>query len=89
MSAESKDKYGGSQGGNFNWTLFEYDPSDGSLDHEFGTQVWNVSTINVDDPVDSQLDISDYTVSAGNRLMLRVSGHLNDDVAFAAINLSL
>ncbi|MBR9682487.1 MAG: hypothetical protein GOV02_02325 [Candidatus Aenigmarchaeota archaeon] len=72
VSAESKDKNGD---GEFNWTLYEYDPSNGSYLYNFGSQVWDGT--GADDPVDSNLSISNHTITAGNRLLLKVVGKLD------------
>ena len=81
VSAESKDKL---SGGQFNWTLYEYDPSDGSIVYTLGSQIWDGT--GADDPIDSQLSISDHVVSVGNRLMVKVTGKLDDYTTFTTKN---
>jgi hypothetical protein len=75
VSVACKDK---NLEGQYRWTLYEYNPSDGTLVHELGSQVWDGT--GADDPVDSELAISSYLVSAGNRLMLRVEGRIDDGI---------
>jgi len=72
VSSECKDNAGEGQ---FNWTLHEYNPSNGIIAHTFGSQVWNGT--GADDPIDSELNITNHTVSEGNRLLLLVYGKLD------------
>lgn len=53
---------------------YEYRPSDGALVHNFGSQVWNGTA--TEEYVDSNLSISNHTVTPGNRLMMKVVGRL-------------
>jgi hypothetical protein len=70
VSADSKDKRGD---GELNWTLYEY--KNGTVLSKIASSTWDGT--GADDPVDSNASISNYTVEAGHRLMLNITGRLD------------